>query len=100
MAIEPFRFVGLGEFDEGLGRSVKAEGVELVEGGMFRANQFLLMIVARAADIFVLDRGRSAAHFGAGFRLRLVVEVGFDRAIGLATISMARSAAASTRSAP
>ena len=35
IAVEIFRLIGLGEFGEGLGHSVKAEGVELVEGRMF-----------------------------------------------------------------
>ncbi len=35
VAVDPFRLICLGEFGEGLGHSVKAEDVKLVEGGMF-----------------------------------------------------------------
>jgi hypothetical protein len=35
MAIDSIRLVVLGKFDEGLGHAVQAEGVELIEGGMF-----------------------------------------------------------------
>ena len=40
VAVESLRLVGLGEFGEGLGHSVKAEGVELVEGRMFEQGRF------------------------------------------------------------
>jgi hypothetical protein len=40
MAIESLRFVDLAKFGEGLGHSVKAEGVELVERGMFEQGRF------------------------------------------------------------
>jgi hypothetical protein len=36
VAVDPFRLICLCEFGEGLGHSVKAEGVKLVEGGMFK----------------------------------------------------------------
>ena len=32
--------VGAGDFDEGLGHAVKAQGVELIEGRMFEQNRF------------------------------------------------------------
>ena len=40
MAIESLRFVVLAKFGEGLGHSVKAEGVELVERRMFEQGRF------------------------------------------------------------
>ena len=40
VAIEFFRLIGLGEFDEGPGHSVKAKGVELVERWMFEQSCF------------------------------------------------------------
>ena len=40
IAVDPLRLVGLGEFGEGLGHSVKAEGVELVERRMFEQDRF------------------------------------------------------------
>ncbi len=36
MAIEPLRLVGFSEFNEGLGHSIKAKGVKLVECRMFQ----------------------------------------------------------------
>ena len=70
MAIEPFRLVGLGEFGEGLGHSVKAEGVELVEGRMFEQ-------VASPNDS---SAGRGYWGEGSGPRPRRALAPASDRA--------------------
>jgi len=41
------------------------------------------MVIARAADVFVLDRGRVRGAFWRRLPIELVVENGFDRAVGL-----------------
>lgn len=78
MMIELLRLVGFGEFGEGLGHSIKAKGVELVEGRMFEQAIVSSMIVARAADVGVKDRGRLRGAFWCRPPIELVVENGFD----------------------
>ena len=41
------------------------------------------MVIARAADVFVFDRGRARGAFWRRLPIELVVEDGFDRAVGL-----------------
>ena len=41
------------------------------------------MVIARAADVFVLDRGRVRGAFWRRLPIKLVVEDGFDGAVGL-----------------
>ncbi len=40
MMAKTVRLVGAGDFHEGLGHAVKAQGVELIEGRMFEQNRF------------------------------------------------------------
>ena len=79
---EAVGLVGGGDFGEGLGHAGEAEGVELVEGRMVEQDRLLLMVVARAADVGVQDRRSVRGALLRGTPIELVVEDGFDRAIG------------------
>ena len=50
ITVEPFPLLCFGEFDEGLGHFVEAEGVELVEGGMLEQVGFSFNGIPRLID--------------------------------------------------
>src|SRR5690348_11467136 len=61
---------------------MEAEGVELVEGRMFEQAVFSSMVVARPADVGMADRSRVRGAPGRRPPIELVVEDGFDGAVG------------------
>ena len=68
---EPVGLTVGGDFDEGLRPSMRAKGVELIEGGMCDKSS-LLIVVARATDVGVQDRRSVRARSRAGRRSRLL----------------------------